>query len=216
MLVNLWANESTNAGLSEVSMRVCSASQLCPTLCDPMDWRASLTLQAPLPMGFSRQEYWSGLSFPPPGDLHDPGIEPTSLALAGRLFITEPPGKPRYLTRLFFFMLSQTRTGGRLMLESESTWQKGRGESDFPPNKGKLIKCSKYVHLSKVIPKCGNEQISTGLLLIPWTLCKQNPAQQTNALPLSWATTQQDRAVSSLLCEPVFTRLQAGLQSSNL
>ena len=37
MLVNLWANESTNAGLSEVSMRVCSASQLCPTLCDPMD-----------------------------------------------------------------------------------------------------------------------------------------------------------------------------------
>ena len=42
-------------------------------------------------MGFSRQEYWSGLSFPPPGDLLDPGIEPVSLtspALAGRFFIT--------------------------------------------------------------------------------------------------------------------------------
>ena len=37
--------------------------------------------QAPLSMGFSRQEYWSGLPFPSPGDLHDPGIEPTSPAL---------------------------------------------------------------------------------------------------------------------------------------
>ena len=37
--------------------------------------------QAPLSMGFSRQEYWSGLPFPPPGDLPDPGIEPTSPAL---------------------------------------------------------------------------------------------------------------------------------------
>ena len=44
-------------------------------------------------MGFSRQEYWSGLPFPPPGDLPDPGIEPTSLALAGGFFAIEPPGK---------------------------------------------------------------------------------------------------------------------------
>ena len=43
-------------------------------------------------MGFSRQEYWSGLPFPPPGDLPDPGIKLTSLALAGRFFTTEPPG----------------------------------------------------------------------------------------------------------------------------
>ena len=45
--------------------------------------------QALLSMGFSRQEYWSGLSFPPPGDLPDPGIEPASLAsptLAGEFF----------------------------------------------------------------------------------------------------------------------------------
>ena len=51
-------------------------------------------LQARLSMGFSRQEYWSGLPFPPPGDLPDPGIKPASLALAGRFFTTEPPGKP--------------------------------------------------------------------------------------------------------------------------
>ena len=47
--------------------------------------------QAPLSMGFSKQEYWSGLPFPSPGDLPDPGIELASLmspVLAGRLFIT--------------------------------------------------------------------------------------------------------------------------------
>ena len=50
--------------------------------------------QTPLSMEFSRQEYWSGLPFPSPGDLPDPGIEPTSPALAGRFFTTAPPGKP--------------------------------------------------------------------------------------------------------------------------
>ena len=48
--------------------------------------------QAPLSMEFSRQEYWSGMPFPSPGNLPDPGIELVSPALAGRFFITEPPG----------------------------------------------------------------------------------------------------------------------------
>ena len=47
--------------------------------------------QATLSMEFSRQEYWSELSFPSPGDLPDPGIEPMSLALTGGLFTTELP-----------------------------------------------------------------------------------------------------------------------------
>ena len=51
--------------------------------------------QAPLSMRFPRQEYWSGLPFPSPGDLPNPGTEPTSPALAGRFFNTEPLGKPR-------------------------------------------------------------------------------------------------------------------------
>ena len=55
---------------------------------------------APLSMGFSRQEYWSGLLCPPPGDLPDPGIEPASLCLLhwqeGSLLLTQPR-KPRYL-----------------------------------------------------------------------------------------------------------------------
>jgi len=59
----------------------------------------TVAFQAPLSMGFSRQEYWSELPFPPPGDLPDPGIEPKSPeapALAGRFFTTESPGKPLY------------------------------------------------------------------------------------------------------------------------
>ena len=51
-------------------------------------------------MGFSRQEYWSGLPFPSPGDLPGPGIQPTSPGLAGRLFPTEPRGKPGILIAL--------------------------------------------------------------------------------------------------------------------
>ena len=54
----------------------------------------TIACQAPLSMGFSRQEYWSGLPFPPPGDLSDPGIEPMFPELQDS-FTTEPPGKPR-------------------------------------------------------------------------------------------------------------------------
>ena len=53
--------------------------------------------QAPLSETFSRQKYWTGLPFPTPGDLPDPGIEAASLmspALAGRFFTTVPAGKP--------------------------------------------------------------------------------------------------------------------------
>ena len=53
--------------------------------------------QAPLSMGFLRQEHWSELPLPSPGDLPDQGIEPMSPALAGEFFTTEPPGKPIYL-----------------------------------------------------------------------------------------------------------------------
>ena len=52
----------------------------------------TVALQAPLSMGFPRQEYWSGLPCPPPGDLPDPGIKPVSPAL--QVFTTQPPGKP--------------------------------------------------------------------------------------------------------------------------
>ena len=50
--------------------------------------------QAPLSIGFPRQEYWSGLSFPSPGSLPNPEIESASPALASGLLTTEPPGRP--------------------------------------------------------------------------------------------------------------------------
>ena len=53
----------------------------------------TVACQAPLSLGFPRQEYWSGLPCPSLGDLPDPGIDPESPALTGRFFITEPPGK---------------------------------------------------------------------------------------------------------------------------
>ena len=49
--------------------------------------------QSPLSMGFLRQEYWGGLSFPPLGDLPNQGIELISPALAGKFFTAEPAGK---------------------------------------------------------------------------------------------------------------------------
>ena len=57
----------------------------CPALCDPM----GVARQAPLLMGFPRQEYWSGLPCPPPGDLPNPGIEPMSPVLQMDSLTTE-------------------------------------------------------------------------------------------------------------------------------
>ena len=63
------------------------------TLFDPMD----CACQAPLSMGFSRQEYWSGLPFLLPGDIPDPEIKAMSPVFTGKFFTTEPPGKPSWV-----------------------------------------------------------------------------------------------------------------------
>ena len=51
--------------------------------------------QVPLSMGFPRQQYWSGLLFPSPGDFPDPGIKPASPALRADALLSEPPGNPK-------------------------------------------------------------------------------------------------------------------------
>ena len=66
---------------------LCLVAQSCLTLCNPM------SCQAPLSMGFPRQEYYSGLPFPFTGDTTDPGIEFAPPALAGKFFTPAPPGK---------------------------------------------------------------------------------------------------------------------------
>ena len=58
-------------------------------------------------MGFSRQEYWSGLPFPPPGDLPDPGLQTASPALAGEFFTTEPPGKLSWVIKVYAFVKTE-------------------------------------------------------------------------------------------------------------
>ena len=58
------------------------AAQSHPTLCNPM----TIACQAPMSIGFSRQEYWSGLSFPPPGGLSNPGIQPWKGGVASLFF----------------------------------------------------------------------------------------------------------------------------------
>ena len=54
----------------------------------------TVACQAPLSMGFSRQEYWSGLPFPSPEALRNPGIEPRPPALQASALTSKPPGKP--------------------------------------------------------------------------------------------------------------------------
>ena len=88
------------------------SSRVLPLLCSPLLSASSYlclcpvtsvvsdSLQprpAPLSMGFSRQEHWSGLPFPSPGDLPDPGIQPVSPASVGRFFTAEPPGNPCFI-----------------------------------------------------------------------------------------------------------------------
>ena len=72
-----------------IEERESEVTQLCPTL---TSW--TVAHQAPLSMGFSRQEYWSGLPFPSSGDLPNPGVELWSLALQADTLPSEPPGKP--------------------------------------------------------------------------------------------------------------------------
>ena len=70
-------------------MSCVSRSQSCLTLCD----LRTVPRQTPLSTGFSRQEYWSGVPFPPPGDIPNLGIKPGSPALQAASLPSESPGK---------------------------------------------------------------------------------------------------------------------------
>ena len=71
----------------------------------------TIVRQAPLSMGFSRQQYWSGLPCPSLADLPDPGIELTSPALTGGFFTTEPPRKTLYGDTCIYIADSHSSTG---------------------------------------------------------------------------------------------------------
>ena len=96
-----WATSLSNSYLTRTPVFKCVPS-LVWLFVTP--W--TVILQAPPAMGFSRQGYWSGLPFPPAGDLFYPGIElasPVSLILAGGFFTTEPPRKPKTFLECSYF-----------------------------------------------------------------------------------------------------------------
>ena len=93
-------------------------AQLCLTLCHP--WTEAH--KAPPSMGFSRQEYWSGLQFPSPGDLPTPGIKPRSPTLQADALTSAPPGKPlnksHYLEKCKYrFSMSSSKIYFDILLE---------------------------------------------------------------------------------------------------
>ena len=92
-LVTFKIIQKSNCSLCESESEV---AQPCRTLCNP--W--TVAHQALPSMGFSRQEYWSGLPFPSPGDLPDPGIEPRSPTLQADALTSAPPGEPHKTPKL--------------------------------------------------------------------------------------------------------------------
>ena len=108
-------------------VHVCSVSlQACPTVAH----------QAPLSMEFSRQEYWSRLPRPPPGDLPDPRMEQASLAspeLAGRFFTTAPPAQCRHFSKhrlpgvSYILLLMHNKMSIRLQRNHLKCWLKKCG-----------------------------------------------------------------------------------------
>ena len=93
---------------------------LCLTVCDPMD----CIHQAPLSMEFFRHEYWSGLPFPSPGDLSDPGIKPESPSLQAYSLLSEPPGESQKFVLCYLSILcpqnspsKNTRVGSCSLLQ---------------------------------------------------------------------------------------------------
>ena len=134
----------------------------------------TVALQALLSMGFPWQEYWCGLSFPSPGDLPNPGIEPTSPVLAGRFFTTEPPGSPlltisslQSLSRVQLFVTSWTAAcQASLSITNSRSWLKLMSIKLVMPS-NHLIFCRPLLLLPSIFPNIrvfSNESI----LCIRW------------------------------------------------
>ena len=85
---------SALTGSSSPTESESEVAQSCPALCNPMDY---IAYQASLTMGFSRQEYWSGLPFPSPGDLPDQGLNPGLPHCRQTLYPPSHQGSPNYL-----------------------------------------------------------------------------------------------------------------------
>ena len=113
--------------------------------------------QAPLSMGFSRQECWSGLPLPSPGDLPDPGIEAGSPALQAEPLPAEPPGKPKREGRR-----GQRNRGVRGVTgAAEGLWVFGQTQHFDVPNKGNHWPKSTYGIGESICQLCNQQGVNS-------------------------------------------------------
>ena len=145
--------------------------------------------QAPLSIGVSRQEYWSGLPFPSPGDLPNPGIEPQSPTLQADVLTSEPPGKPKGLVPLCF---AHARTHARTHTQScprlcDPVEEFCRPDRSFLPSAADLPNAG--IELGS--PAFQANPLPTELSGKPQLLCismtSDKPLSLTKTLPLSLA-----------------------------
>ena len=181
-----YKEQRLTAGISDFSIKwpirvdlpkkrnVCTLShvRLCVT-----PW--TVAHQAPLSMGFSRQEYCSGLPFPSPGDLPDPGIKltsPVSPALVGRFFTTWEAQKrngfhQRYIQDLTSCMIENSWECWNALSPSQKRFQRPTIKSNFPPERSEGSK-----HLSSTQPR-------TGIFTRRWEQLKSHFTGQWDKLP---------------------------------
>ena len=107
----------------------CLVVQSCLTLCNPMH----CSLPGFSVHGIFQEEYWSGLPFPSPGDLPNPGIKSMSPELTGKFFITEPPGKPHIYIHTYIHIYIWTMWICYLFKNINNCWQ---------------VATLKYIHVS--------------------------------------------------------------------
>ena len=135
----------------------------------------TVACQAPLSIGFFRQEYWSGLPFPSPGDLPDPGIKLKSPALAGGFFTTEPLGKPTGTLCFIFINLFPGGSDGRVCLQYE--------KAGFDPWVGKIPWRRKWQPTQVFLPGKFHGWRSLAMYS-PWG-CKESDTTEPLTLHLS-------------------------------
>ena len=145
-------------------MRACMLNYFCCVrLCVTLQ---TLACQAPLSMGFSRQEYWSELPCPPPGDFPDSGIEPVSLtspALAGGFFTTEPLGKPSTTLAFHIPCLSSGMLRGHGSVLEQRCWDKEMLRADHGSStnlqrrENRTLFCVLLVLSTKLLCPCENK-----------------------------------------------------------
>ena len=117
----------------------------------------TIAYQAPLSMGFSRQEYWSGLLFPSPGNLPDPGIEPGSPALQADSLLTGPPGKTSLQKGCINLFYSRVGRDKLSLLElNKGTLVYSQAEGQGPPSKPLSM-----IIVSKVMKSKSKKKFST-------------------------------------------------------